>query len=63
MTALLAPVLPDPEVAHLRQVLKDMRFLLERGCWQAALAAARAALTHDEGAPAMSPRTQAGIDA
>lgn len=63
MAALDAPVLADPEVNHLRQVLKDVRFLLERGCWQAALAAARAGLTCDEGAPARSLRTPAAIDA
>ena len=48
MTALPAPVPPNPEPDHMRQVLQDVRFLLERGCWQAALAAARAALSRDE---------------
>lgn len=48
MTALPAPVLPDPEVARLQRVLEDVRFSLERGYWQAALAAARAALTRDK---------------
>jgi hypothetical protein len=43
-----APVLPDPDVIRLQRVLEDVRFSLERGYWQAALAAARAALTHDE---------------
>ncbi len=42
------PVLPDPEVDRLQQVLEDVRFLLERGYWQAALGAARAALTRKE---------------
>jgi hypothetical protein len=32
----------------LHQVLRDVQFLLERGYWQAALAATRAALAHDE---------------
>jgi hypothetical protein len=48
MTALPAPVLPDPEVARLQRVLEDVRFSLERGYWQAALAAVRAALTRDK---------------
>jgi hypothetical protein len=48
MTAPPATVLPDPESDRLHQVLQDVRFLLERGSWQAALAATRAALTHDE---------------
>jgi hypothetical protein len=48
MAALPTPVLPDPEVDRLQQVLEDVRFLLERGYWQAALAATRAALTRDE---------------
>jgi hypothetical protein len=39
------PALSDPESARLQQVLEDVRFLLERGYWQAALATARAALT------------------
>jgi hypothetical protein len=43
-----APVLPDPDAIRLQRVLEDVRFSLERGYWQAALAAARAALTHDE---------------
>lgn len=42
------PALSDPEMARLQQVLEDVRFLLERGYGQAALAAARAALTRDE---------------
>jgi hypothetical protein len=45
MTAPPTPVLPDPEVARLQRVLEDVRFSLERGNGQAALAAARAALT------------------
>jgi hypothetical protein len=45
MTAQPAPVLPDPEVARLHRVLKDVRFCLERGDWETALAAVRAALT------------------
>jgi hypothetical protein len=48
MTAPPAPVLPDPEVIRLQRVLEDVRFSLERGYWQAALAAARTALTCDE---------------
>ena len=48
MTALPTPVLPEPEPDRMRQVLQDVRFLLERGYWQAALAAARAALTRGE---------------
>lgn len=48
MAALSTPVLPDPEVGRLQQVLEDIRFMLERGYWQAALAAARAALTRDD---------------
>ena len=39
--------LPDPEVTRLQRALKDVRFCLERGDWQTALAAARAALTRD----------------
>ena len=50
MTAPPAPVLADPEVARLQRVLEDVRFSLERGYWQAALAAARAALTRNEAA-------------
>ena len=42
------PPLPDPEVTHLRQGLEDMRFCLERGHWQAALATTHAALTRDK---------------
>jgi hypothetical protein len=42
------PVLSDPEVTRLQMVLEDVRFSLERGYWQAALAAARAALARDE---------------
>jgi hypothetical protein len=73
MTALPAPVLPNPEVGRLHRVLEDVRFLLERGCWQAALtvardalardALARTALAHDERTPTMSPQTQAATDA
>ncbi len=73
MTALPAPVLPDSEVGRLHRVLEDVRFLLERGCWQAALTVARDALARttlarttlarDERTPAMSPRTQAATDA
>jgi len=48
MTAPPAPVLTDSEVARLQRVLEDVRFSLERGYWQAALAAVRAALTCDE---------------
>lgn len=40
-----ALVLADSEVTQLLRVLEDVRFSLERGCWQAALATARAALT------------------
>ncbi len=40
-----APVLADSEVARLQRVLEDVRFSLERGYWQAALGAVRAALT------------------
>ena len=39
------PVPADLEVARLQRVLADVRFSLERGCWQTALGAARAALT------------------
>jgi ribulose bisphosphate carboxylase small subunit len=46
MTA--TPALSDPEMARLQQVLEDVRFLLERGYGQAALAAARAALARNE---------------
>jgi hypothetical protein len=35
-------------VTHLRQVLEDVRFCLERGHWQAALATTHAALTRDK---------------
>jgi len=63
MTALPAPVLPDSEVGRLHRVLEDVRFLLERGCWQAALTVARTTLARDERTPAMSPRTQAATDA
>ena len=78
MAALPAPVLPDSEVGRLHRVLEDVRFLLERGCWQAALTVARDALARttlarttlarttlarDERTPAMSPRTQAATDA
>ncbi len=45
VTAPSAPVLPDPDAIRLQRVLEDVRFSLERGYWQAALAAARAALT------------------
>jgi hypothetical protein len=48
MTAPSAPVLPDPEMARLQRVLKDVRFCLERGDWQTALAAVRAALSYDQ---------------
>ena len=48
MTAPPAPVPSDPDVARLQRALKDVRFCLERGDWQTALAAARAALTRDE---------------
>ena len=43
-----APILPEPEVARLQRVLKDVRFCLERGDWQTALAAVRAALSYDQ---------------
>ena len=43
MIAAPAPGLPNPEVARLQRVLEDVRFCLERGYWQAGLAAARAA--------------------
>lgn len=36
-----APVLADSEMARLQRVLEDLRFLLERGYWEAALGAAR----------------------
>jgi hypothetical protein len=58
MAALPAPALPDPEVGRLQRVLADVRFLLERGCWQAALTVAR-----DEKTPAISQQTQAVSDA
>lgn len=45
VTAPPAPVLADSEVARLQRVLEDVRFSLERGYWQAALGATRAALT------------------
>ncbi|MDQ4104498.1 MAG: hypothetical protein M3186_12585 [Actinomycetota bacterium] len=48
MSASPEPVPPDPEVTRLQLVLEDVRFSLERGYWQAALAAARAALARDE---------------
>ena len=48
MTAPPPPVLPDPEVTRLQRVLEDVQFSLERGYWQAALAAVRATLAHDE---------------
>lgn len=44
-----AAVRPGPEVARLQQVLEDVRFSLERGSWQAALATVHAALDHDAG--------------
>ncbi|HEY3689074.1 MAG TPA: hypothetical protein VGL46_02035 [Pseudonocardiaceae bacterium] len=47
MTAPPAPVLPDQEAVRLQRVLEDVRFSLERGYWQAALAAVRAALNRD----------------
>ncbi|HEV7449977.1 MAG TPA: hypothetical protein VGO16_01010 [Pseudonocardiaceae bacterium] len=55
MTAPSAPVLPDADVARLQRVLEDVRFSLERGNWQAALAAARAALDRRPGDYAMIP--------
>lgn len=39
------PVGTGAEVDRLRQVLEDVRFSLERGCWQEALAVTQAALT------------------
>lgn len=54
MAALPTPALPDPEVGRLQRVLADVRFLLERGCWQAALTVAR-----DERTPAINQQTQA----
>lgn len=48
MAAPPPPVLPDPEVTRLQRVLEDVQFSLERGYWQAALAAVRATLAHDE---------------
>jgi hypothetical protein len=48
MTVPPAPVLSDPEMIRLQRVLKDVRFWLERGDWQSALAAVRAALICDQ---------------
>jgi hypothetical protein len=48
MTVPPVPVLSDPEVARLQRVLKDVRFWLEQGDWQTALAAVRAALICDQ---------------
>jgi hypothetical protein len=48
MTASPASVLADSKVARLQRALEDVRFSLERGNWQAALATTRAALTHDK---------------
>ncbi len=45
--AAAGPGRTSTEVAKLRQVLEDVQFSLERGSWQAALAATRAVLTHD----------------
>ena len=42
------PVGSDPEVARLQQALKDVRFCLERGDWQTALTADRAALIRNQ---------------
>ncbi|HEX8934433.1 MAG TPA: hypothetical protein VF788_09605 [Pseudonocardiaceae bacterium] len=47
MTSPSVPALPDPETVRLQRVLKDVRFCLERGDWQTALATARAALIRD----------------
>jgi hypothetical protein len=47
MTPPPASALPNPEVTRLQRALKDVRFCLERGDGQSALAAARAALTRD----------------
>jgi hypothetical protein len=44
MTSPSVPVLSDPEAIRWQQALKDVRFCLERGDWQAALTMARAAL-------------------
>ncbi len=41
------PVRPEPEAVRLQRALKDVRFCLERGDWQTALATARAALIRD----------------
>jgi hypothetical protein len=48
MTVPPAAVLSDPEVIRLQRVLKDVRFWLEQGDWQTALAAVRAALMCDQ---------------
>ena len=45
MTAPPTPVLPNSEPDRMHQALQDVQFLLERGCWQAALATVRTALT------------------
>jgi hypothetical protein len=47
MTSPSVPVPPDLDAVRLQQALKDVRFCLERGDWQTALATARAALIHD----------------
>jgi hypothetical protein len=47
MTSPSVPALPDPETVRLQRALKDVRFCLERGDWQTALATARAALIRD----------------
>lgn len=44
MTSPSFPMLSDPEAIRLQRALKDVRFCLERGDWQTALAMARAAL-------------------
>lgn len=44
MTSPSIPALSDPEAIRLQRALKDVRFCLERGDWQTALAMARAAL-------------------
>jgi hypothetical protein len=41
------PVRLEPEAVRLQRALKDVRFCLERGDWQTALATARAALIRD----------------
>ena len=49
MIASPAPARPDPEQDRLHQTLQDVKFLLERGYVQAALAAVRAALARNKG--------------